>query len=210
MLLEAFADTSEPAARLTLAVLLERVSELAHEWQGVYDALTSLRDLTHDPAQLQEIDAKRRWLLAEKLADTEAAWEQYKRLHDDAPDDRDVTEQLARIAGARGETALAIGYLRELAESADSRTDAARYQRRIGEVCEASGDLPGSQQAYLDALDHVPDDAESLEGLKRLAERQGDWSQLIAVSLGATVAAATAQLMRGGCCSTSRPATARR
>ena len=68
------------------------------------------------------------------------AWEQYQQLHEDFPADREVTEALARIAGTRGETGMAIGYLRELAETAESTEASARYQVRIGEVHEANDD----------------------------------------------------------------------
>ncbi len=166
---------------LPVLVLLEHTEELAHDWQGVYDALTLRRDHTQDPTQLEQLDAKRRWLLAEKLAGTDVAWEQYKQLHDEVPDDREVTEALARIAGARGETGLAIGYLRELADTAAGPEEAARYQLRVGEVYEASGDTSAAQQAYLDALDHVTDHQGALDGLKRLATTEEDWPRLVSV-----------------------------
>lgn len=169
------------ATLLPLLVVTECVREQSEDWQGTYDACTLRRDHTTDPNEIAAIDGKRRWLLAEKLADTDAAWEQYRKLHDDAPEDREVTEALARIAGARGETEMAIGYLRELAHSAGGPEDAARYQRRIGEVYEHAGDVANARQAFLDALDYVNDDPESLEGLKRLALQSEDWPGLIAV-----------------------------
>jgi len=169
------------AGLLPLLVIVELVREQANDWQGAYDALCLRREHTEDPTHIQQIDAKRRWLLREKLADTDAAWELYRSLHDEAPEDREVTEALARIAGARGETNTAIGYLRELAESTSGPEEAARYQRRIGEVYEAGDDPVSARQAYLDALDHVNDDQESLDGLKRLARQAEDWPALVAV-----------------------------
>ncbi len=169
------------AQQLPLLVRLELTSQADDAWQTTYEALAARRALSSDPSQIETIDRKRRWLLAEKLGDTEAAWDLYQQLHADAPDDRDVTESLARIAGARGDTALGIGYLKELADSASDAVEAARTQRRIGEVYEAAGDPASARQAYLDALDHVPDDAEALAGLKRLARGSEDWPALVAV-----------------------------
>ena len=169
------------AQLLPVLVLLEHTHELGHDWQGVYDALTLRREYTEDPAQITQLDAKRRWILAEKLAGTDVAWEQYKQLHEELPEDREITEALARIAGARGETGLAIGYLRELAETAAGPEEAARYQMRVGEVYEQSDDHQAAQQAYLDALDHVTDHQAALDGLKRLATADEDWTRLVAV-----------------------------
>lgn len=180
VLLEELPEGGSALAALPLLVLREHVLETAGDWQGVYEMVTRRRSLLPE-AEYPSIDAKRRWLLREKLTDSDAAWELYRQLHDESPDDREVTESLARIAGARGETERAIGYLRELASSAGGPDEAARYQRRIGEVYEAAGDRPSARQAFLDALDHVNDDGEALTGLKRLARADEDWPGLIAV-----------------------------
>jgi tetratricopeptide (TPR) repeat protein len=152
-----------------------------NDWSGVYDALSRRRELVRDEATRDAIDAKRRWLLAEKLAETDLAWDLYRQLHDDRPGDREITESLARIAAARGETALGIQYLRELAETAPSPMDSARYQCRIAVVWEALADPAAARQAYLDALDHVRDDQVALDGLRRLARQSGDHGALVAV-----------------------------
>lgn len=165
------------AARLHLEQALGDLGD----WQGVYDQLVSRQAVTRDEAQSAAIDARRRWILAEKLAETDAAWDLYRALHDERPGDREVTEALARIAGARGDSALAIQYLKELARSATDEAEAARYQRRVGEVYERNGDGANARQAWLDALDHQNDDREALAGLRRLAERDQDWASLIQV-----------------------------
>lgn len=198
-LAEALADASEPLAaaevleallasgdidagrELAVLIMLERLYEEAEAWQQVHDTLVKRRERCNDPRVLTQADQKRRWLLAEHLAETDAAWELYRRLHDDTPTDREVTEALARIAGARGEVNMAIGYLRELAQTAPAAEDAARYQRRVGEVYERADQRADARQAYLDALDHLPSDVEALAGLKRLAEADEDWPGLVAV-----------------------------
>ncbi len=180
--LEAAASAS--AAEVGLLPVLVRLEVLLARngaWQGVYDLLTRRRDLTTDEGTRLAIDARRRWLLAEKLSDTEQAWDLYRQLHLDAPADREVTTALARIAAARGEHALAVQFLRELAETAVEPEDAARCQRLVASTSEAMGNPAGARQAYLDALDHVPDDLESMAGLKRLARASDDWPALIAV-----------------------------
>ncbi|HHO50963.1 MAG TPA: hypothetical protein ENK18_08850 [Deltaproteobacteria bacterium] len=174
-------DELDPGRRLAALIVLERLYEEAEAWQQVHDTLVRRRERCNDPRVLTQADQKRRWLLAEHLAETDAAWELYRRLHDDNPTDREVTEALARIAGARGEVDMAIGYLRELAETASAAEDAARYQRRVGEVYERADKRVEARTAYLDALEHLPSDVEALAGLKRLAEAAEDWPGLVAV-----------------------------
>ncbi|MBW2256571.1 MAG: hypothetical protein JRI25_18510, partial [Deltaproteobacteria bacterium] len=112
---------------------------------------------------------------------TEEAWNLFRALRAEQPDDTVVTEALARIAGQRGETALAVEYLSDLADAAKDPTDAARYKRRAGEALERAGNHDDARQCYLDALDYVPEDTETLGGLKRIAEATKDWSSLVAV-----------------------------
>ncbi|NCG19107.1 MAG: tetratricopeptide repeat protein, partial [Rhodobacterales bacterium] len=171
----------ESAEKVHIQLELEQLLTGLEDWQGVYDVLCARRENTRDDNQRTTIDARRRWILAEKLADTDLAWEQYKTLHEESPEDREVTEALARIAGARGDTVLAIQYLKELADTATEPVQAARYQRRVGEVYEVNDDLASARQAYLDALDHLPDDREALTGLRRLAEAESDWTGLVQV-----------------------------
>lgn len=171
----------EPVRKMVALLLAERLFEEAKDWDNVHMALADRRRLSHDPTTLLQIDEKQHWLLAEHLAQTDAAWETYQRLHEESPSDRDVTEALARIAGARGEVETAIGFLRELAQTAPTPVDAARYQRRVGEVYERAERRPDARQSYLTALDHVPTDTGSLDGLKRLCEAEGDWPGLVAV-----------------------------
>jgi tetratricopeptide (TPR) repeat protein len=183
--LSAWADRLEteglPERRLGVLLEVERLLAGVADWQGAHDALVKRRALCRNPAVQQAADAARRWMLSEELPETDAAWDLYRELHDERPADRQVTDALSRIACARGDIALAIGYLQELADTAPEPKEAARLRRRIGEVYESSGQLDSARQAYLDALDHVHDDRDALEGLRRLAQQAKDWPGLVAV-----------------------------
>ncbi len=160
---------------------LERALVEAGDWQGVFDAWTARLATTTAESERARLEIKRRWVLAEKLAEADLAWELYQKLHEDAPGDRDVLESLARIAGRRGEVAQAIQYLTDLARTAPTPKDAARYHRRIAEVCLANGQDAEARQALFDALDVSPEDLEALAGLRDLADRTGDFDTLHAV-----------------------------
>jgi tetratricopeptide (TPR) repeat protein len=177
---------SEP---LPWSVCIERALASAGDWRGVFDLLTARA--THLPEELRgEVSARCRWILAEKLSGSDEAWSFYQQLHAANPADREVLEALARIAGARGDSALAIGYLEDLARGAASPADAARYQRRTADVHEVAGNVDAARASYSRALDVDPLDAEALQGLRRLGEAAGDWESVVRV-LERTAALAT-------------------
>ncbi|MFT7519287.1 MAG: tetratricopeptide (TPR) repeat protein, partial [Kiritimatiellia bacterium] len=160
---------------------LEVALAAIQDWEGVYAATSKRAGLTKNPDVRADIDAKRRWLLAEKLADSDDAWTLYQELHEENPGDREVTGALAGIAMARGETRVAIGYLETLAQHTEDKDEAASLQVRVGEVHEAAGSVDDARKAYLDALDYRPDHTGALGGLRRLAVAAEDWDGLIQV-----------------------------
>ncbi len=168
------------AVKLPWLLRLERGLETAGDWQGLLSLLQS-RMATAEGATAEALASRTRWLLAEKLADTEDAWECYRELHRQRPDDAEVLEALARIAAARGEQTLAVGYLDQLSQQAGSPDDGARLQRRRAEVMERLGDNEGARAAFTRALDFVHDDREALSGLERLAAAAGDWQGVVGV-----------------------------
>jgi tetratricopeptide (TPR) repeat protein len=160
---------------------IERFSAVAEDWSSAYAAIGARRAIAREESTREALDARRRWILLEKLSETDEAWGMFQELHAQRPGDREVTEALARIAGARGETALSVQYLKTLAEGSADSEQSARYQRRIAEAYERAGDVASARQALLDALDHIPNDRESLAALQRLAAQSGDWSGVVAV-----------------------------
>lgn len=162
-------------------VRIERGLEAAGDWQGLLTVLRT-RSAGAQGAVADETAARIRWLLAEKLAGSDEAWETYRKLHQERPDDTEVIEALARIAGARGEQTLAVEYLEQLSQRSSSPADAARIQRRRAEVFEASGDDIAAREAFTRALDHQSDDKDALVGLRRLAEKSGDWQSVVGVA----------------------------
>jgi len=165
---------------LSLSLRTERAQAAAGDWKGVFETLNARLPLLGAEGRAETM-ARCRWLLAERLASSDEAWEFYRRLHEASPNDVDVLESLARIAGARGETALAARYLEGLATSATRPADAARYYRRLAEAYEGTRDRDAARAAFGRALDALPDDPDALEGLRRLAEADGDWQGVVGV-----------------------------
>jgi len=171
------ASASEP---LPWSLRLERLLVTMGDWKGVLDLINDRAGSLSEPLRAEGA-ARCRWILAEKLAGSDEAWEYYQKLQQADPDNRDVLEALARIAGARGETARAVSFLEDLARTAATPADAARYQRRMAEALEAANDADGAGAAYARALDLDPQDGASLAGLKRLGEAAGDWEAVVRV-----------------------------
>lgn len=184
----------EPSS-LRWSLVLERLQAQAGDWRGVFETLDA-RLATSGEAAQEQIAAKCRWLLAEKLAESEEAWTFYRTLHEQRPGDREVLEALARIAGARGETALAVQYLDELSAASGDAATSARFQRRRAEALEGSGELEAARAAFTRALDYQADDPEALLGLRRLSEKSGDWRGVVGI-LARQAALATGQQQVG-------------
>ncbi|GDX80203.1 hypothetical protein LBMAG42_20140 [Deltaproteobacteria bacterium] len=180
----AIAAWREQLAKATVALpwqlRLERGLETAGDWRGLLELVQSRMATAMGDAQ-DRLAARARWLLAEKLSDSDEAWDFYQALHTQRPHDGEVLEALARIAGARGDQRMAVGFLDQLADQAKDPVDRARLQRRRAEVLERSGDVDGARAALTRALDHMSEDREALEGLERLAAAAGDWQSVVGV-----------------------------
>jgi len=159
----------------------ERALTEAGDWHGVMDCLRAQAERVGDARTRADLGARQRWILAEKLADTDDAWEQYQQLHAQDPDNAEVLEALARIAGARGLTDQAIGYLDQLSRIAPDNITAARYRRRAAEVHRVAGNEERAREELSKAIELNPDDTESLSALRGLAEEQEDWNAVVGV-----------------------------
>ncbi|MSQ01250.1 MAG: hypothetical protein EXR71_05050 [Myxococcales bacterium] len=168
------------AVALPWQLRLERGLETAGDWRGLLELVQGRIAAAVGPTA-DRLAAKARWLLAEKLTESEEAWEFYRTLAEQRPNDVEVLEALARIAGARGDEVLAVSYLDRLSEQSTSPDEKARLQRRRAEVLERSGNLEGARSALTRALDHAPDDREALAGIERLAGAMGDWQGVVGV-----------------------------
>jgi tetratricopeptide (TPR) repeat protein len=170
------------AARVAFHIRAEQSLMEADDWRGVLESLRAQTELVSDDATTRtELGARQRWILAEKLADSDDAWEQYQMLFKADPDNAEVLEALARIAGARGLTEQAIEYLDRLSSLAPDAVTSARYRRRAAEVHLQAGDQEKAQAELSRAVELNPEDAEALASLRVLAEEQEDWQALVGV-----------------------------
>ncbi|MGB0639283.1 MAG: tetratricopeptide repeat protein, partial [Myxococcota bacterium] len=179
--LDGFTPDANAAEVLPTLLRYEYALTTDERWTEVFDLLETRLHHTQDPHERALVEAKRRWILAERMADSDEAWDFYRKLHEEQPEDRDVLEALARIAGARGESDLAIQFLDGLANIAPTADDAARYQRRVAEVHLAGNNSDEARQSFLRALDHLPGDMEALTGLKEISKEAEDWQGYVGI-----------------------------
>ncbi len=172
---------ADPAEVASLMVLYRREDVLRRleRWEAVFDVLCERVAAHLVPSRRDEAERARRAVLADRLASSEQALARYEVLAAEHPEDREILEGLARVRGARGDTEAAVDALRALARAAAAPAEAARYARRVAVVWLSAGDAAQARLAYLDALDHDPLDRLALEGLRGLAEADGDYDTLL-------------------------------
>lgn len=165
---------------LPAEVLRERALEAVGDWRAAFDLVSSRVASAPSPRARQEAVQQARWILRERLADSDEAWNLYTQLHEADPHDREVLEVLAGLASARGATDLSVQYLERLVAEAQRPEEASRLERRIAAALEPT-DPAGARQHLLKSLDHLPEDQEALGGLARLAHAAEDWRALVGV-----------------------------
>jgi len=169
------ADTTHEMVWLVVAL------EAAENWERLYEVLNTLHTQLNSEEQRSSVEAKIRWVLAEKLPHTDEAWEEYSRLHEEYPDDVSVIEALAGIARARNEPKLSIQYMLALSELAQDASDKSEFLKKAAIIQRTVGDTDGARSSWMSALDYSQEDRESLCGLRELAEEEGDHRAVVGV-----------------------------
>ena len=151
---------------------------------GLKSRLAAALELRHSTEQdpLARVETLRAIALINEtdLGDQKAALEALLRAIVDAPDARDLYEELERLAGATGAWAkLAEGVAERAAEAYDSELAAELWVRvaRIREV--QQNQLPKAVEAYQKATDAVGDRQDLLDALDRLYSAQGNTTAVV-------------------------------
>ncbi|MFM2247880.1 MAG: hypothetical protein RL071_3955, partial [Pseudomonadota bacterium] len=185
----------DEAVDLVVLTHLERNLAAAGDWAGVFEVLGLRAQRSRAAEQRALLHQRRRWVLAEKLAATDMAWDHYRQLHAEQPGDPEVIEPLARIAAARGELSLSVQYLRELAAATADPAEAARLHRRVAEVLIEAGDRDGGRAALHDAMRLAPEDDATLGQLTAIATADGDHRALAGLLARQATRASGAELL---------------
>ena len=174
----ASAEADDP---LPLLLHQERILAELGRWQEVFECLSSRRRVTGNSDALAWIEREQRLLLAEHLAETDEAWNFYRSLYEERPNDPEILEALANISQARGETDLAVQYLEQRAEVASDEVDRGRVYRLLARIQRKAENSDAAREAYLQALNIDPEDLEALDGLQDLATQAEDWRTVVGI-----------------------------
>ena len=77
---------------LPVLVRLEHALFSKGRWSDLYQTLTRRYSLLESEDEKAAVEGKRRWVLAEHLAETDEAWDIYRQLHEESPEDAEVLE----------------------------------------------------------------------------------------------------------------------
>ena len=166
---------------LPFLLCLERLYAEGEQWREVFDCLSKRHQLVEDEETRAWTEQAQRRVLAEHLADTDDAWEFYRTLHEQDPADAEILEALADISVRRDEVELALQYLEQRAEVAVEADEKVSTMRRMAQIQRGAGELDAARDTYLQALNLLPDDLESLDGLQTLAEEGADWRTVVGI-----------------------------
>ena len=99
----------------------------------------------------------------------------------DDPTDRRVAFALDRVLRLAGDPSPRFAFYSERLEQARDETERLSLQMRVAEAAEAGAtDLRTAREAYRDALVLHPGFLPALQGIRRVAERLGDWTTAVA------------------------------
>ena len=166
---------------LPLLLHQERILAELGKWQEVFECLASRRQVSSDNEVLAWIEKEQRMLLADHLAGTDEAWNFYRALYEERPNDPEILEALANISQARGETDLAIQYLEQRAEVATDQADRGRVHRLLATIHRKAENPEAARESLLQALNIDPEDLEALDGLQELATEADDWRTVVGI-----------------------------
>ncbi|MSP60174.1 MAG: tetratricopeptide repeat protein [Myxococcales bacterium] len=184
--LERFLDDANH--RVDAAEVLEPVYASRHDWKALIRIYEIRLEAADDPAKRLGLTRRIARLYEEQLEDLEAAFRWFGKVFREAPADRGMRDQLARLANVLGRHAeLAVVYEEYLAETYEEtpasievlRTLAALYDGRLGAIDKA-------KVCYKRLLAADPNDGQAFQLLEASLLRASRWQDLLTVYRDAT------------------------
>ena len=179
---EMFADRIEAQA---VAELLEPIYWRRERWEPLTEVLEVRRDARREPEWREALLTQMARIHEEKLGNAEAASEVYQRLAVENPLEAGVWSQLERLAEDLGNWAqVADTYSEVLLHSPKIEDDATRLSLTLGRarvLDHRLDDIDAARQVYREALVYDELQPEALDALERIATRQREWMDLVAL-----------------------------
>ncbi len=181
------ADPTNPEVVRRATAALARLYEEEERWADLRDTLRGRAEWV-DADERKALLARVAQLEEERLGARDAALATWRDVLTDDPEDVAALDALERIYLTLGQLPGQerwpdlIEVLRRRVELAEAPADQKRQLWRIAELYEHKLDRPGEAiAAYLEILDHVPDDVDALGELARLYRAAGRHADLLEV-----------------------------
>ena len=149
-------------------MLMSRLLSAQQLWPEARDALLRVVDVASDMPARVAAYFDLAGIYEVPLADPSAAQAALESVLALDSKNRRALERLHQVAVTRGDRALVISVLGQLAEGEGDMATRAEYDLRLADACRDAGDNAGMVRALCDAVVSVPSDARGWTGLVRL------------------------------------------
>jgi tetratricopeptide (TPR) repeat protein len=171
----------DAATRLGVAEVLEPLYISRQNWPGLI-RITEIRlDAEQDPGNRQQLTRRIARLYEEQLEDLEGAFRWYGKVFREDPEDRQIRDQLQRLAQILGRWAELANIYQEFITDEQNDTPALReVARSLADIADRRlDDIERSRAAFARLLQLEPNDASAFAQLEAMLTRSQRWFALI-------------------------------
>jgi tetratricopeptide (TPR) repeat protein len=160
---------------------LERRFRARSDWSRLRDLLMRAANSPHLPSAVQTVRLREAARISEEqLGDMEGAIEAWQTIRENEPRVRDAVDALSRLLAEAGRWEELLDIIRAEAETTKSKAKTIEGYQRIAEIYRVRvGDLNAAALAYVKVLELSPDDAQAMDALDDIYQRQERWSELV-------------------------------
>jgi tetratricopeptide (TPR) repeat protein len=173
-------DPTNPDTVRRASLALERLYQAEARWGDLIDILRRQADWAEDPGERKRLLARVARVSEEELEDTDAAVDTWREVLAEDPEASAALDALERLYQSESRATELIEILRRRVELSGDETERKGHLARIAVLYELALEEPAEAiTAYLEILDHVPEDREALNELGRLYREQERYPDLL-------------------------------
>ncbi|HWN70372.1 MAG TPA: tetratricopeptide repeat protein, partial [Haliangium sp.] len=177
-LLDLDPSNADTVRRASLA--LERLYQAEGSWRELIEILRRQADWAEDLGERKRLLARVARVCEEELEDTDAAIETWREVLTEDPEASEALNALERLYQSESRASELIEILRRRVELTGDENERKAHLARIAVLYELALEEPAEAiTAYLEVLDHVPEDRETLVELARLYREQERYPDLL-------------------------------
>jgi tetratricopeptide (TPR) repeat protein len=173
-------DPSNPDTVRRAALALERLYQAERRWRDLIEILRRQADWAEEVEERKRLLARVARVSEEELEDTDAAIETWREVLAEDPEAAEALNALERLYQSESRGSELIEILRRRVELSGDAAERKAHLSRIAVLYELAIEEPAEAiTAYLEILDHVPEDSDTLVELARLYREQERYPDLL-------------------------------